>query len=143
MSRVVFRGGFLRIHESALHAFGAPGGEVWKLVDDVVEVAGTTAIALAPVRYGALKLGIRRRRPVYNPASRTATAFFSSTAPYSLFVIEGTKSMIRPKRSKVLSLAPHPAGGYFGPTFARAVRGQRANDFMTPALKAGMRSQGL
>lgn len=140
---VTFDGGFLRIHDHQIDRFGMTGGQLWNLVDDVVGVAHKAAIAGAPIRYGILKTGIRRRRPVYNAATKTATAYFTSTAPHSQYVIFGTGPVITANGGGYMRLKPWAGGGYFGPTFRKVVRGQRANDFMTPALRAGMASQGL
>lgn len=83
-----------------------------------------------PVRTGALQRSLREEPITFSGPLRVSTGV-SATAPYALFVHEGTRPhIIRPRRASVLAF---PRNGRT--VFARYVRhpGTRANPFLRRA----------
>lgn len=146
-----YKGGMLRIHHATITTFATTGGQVWNLVDQVLRDSARFAEQMAPKRSFELSQSIRTGRPVYSAARDDAAGRFRATADHADFVIFGTKDKapITSTRSEAHSgkgpayMRLRPGPGYPVFSYRRAVAGQRKNDFMQRALKAGLRRHGL
>jgi hypothetical protein len=148
---------FFRVHEGAVASFMNPGDDVDELVWDVTRTTRDLAILYAPVRSGKLKGSIRGSRPkrtgVYTNASNV-----TANAGYALYVHDGVKGRIYPKKGKYLTVPiaqgslsgsairgsgnrrPGDSRGYF---LAKSVRGQASQPFLADALKVAMRTNNV
>lgn len=141
MAVVTYKGGFIRIHEDAVHSYGMTGSAAWRLVDRVASSSATQARMIGPKRSGELVESIETHNPVYTARLRRATAYFAAEADHAQYVIFGTTGPIRPTGAKYLALGKdHGEHPY---TYRKSVKGQRKNDFMERSLRHGLRSQGL
>lgn len=154
----------IKIHDAAVFAYIAPGGEVNDVLNDVARDTAKFGKVFAPSRTGSLKAANRwNRAKVNGPLSGESSAY--NNARHATWVHEGT-SRIYPKRHGYL-LVPRRgtlnsttrggsagtnaykiwvAGDKKGPKgFTRrdSVAGQRANPFLARALKAAMAENRL
>lgn len=146
-----YKGGRLIVHDAIVTTFATTGGQVWNLVDQVLKDSATIARGIAPKRSFELSESIEAGRPVYHAGRDDARGRFRATADHVWYVIEGTKGVqpIRSDRSgsstrngpAYMRLRPGRDYPFF--SYRKEVAGQRKNDFMTRALKAGLRRHGL
>lgn len=134
----------LDIHDVEIARMGSPGGPMWNMVDNVLKDGVRIARGASPKRSWRMALSIDRNRPVYNAANLQATGRYGASVPYIWYVLEGTTGPITAKNSKFMRLSSinvKKGGANVG--YARMVRGQSANDFMTKSIKASLRLHGL
>lgn len=127
------------VYDSVITAMSLPGGMVWRYGFQKARRTATLARAGAPKRTGQMAASIDAE---YEGSERdSATMRVSADAP-ALWVHEGTQGSnpdeknIKP-RGKYLRLSP---GGGYGVVYAKAVRGQKAQPFLTDALEAVIRT---
>lgn len=152
---------FVRVHESAVQSFLAPGQPVEKLVHDTARLTKYFAQGHINSRTGTLSRMIQVNRPSRTGALELRSLVFTRTS-YALYVHEGT-GRIFPKNGKYLAIprrkqgAPNLSGGTLRkmwkndkrakeskmgsnkPYFvAVSVSGQSANPFLAKGLHEAM-----
>ena len=132
------------VYDSKITAFNAPGGMVYRYVDNKTDAGVRFAKLFAPKRSGRLAGGVRK--DVRQTSKDRVVGRVRSTARHSAWVHEGTYGPIYPKNGRYLSVprtAAHPwnARGH-GRILKPFVRGQAANPFLERALRAAMASPG-
>lgn len=112
-----------------------PGGDIQKKTMNVMRSAKAKAIVAAPARSGELK----RRHRIWAPPGQVygVTGVLANDAEHAKYVMHGTTGPITSKRPGGMLLVPRPRGG--PKVRMHSVRGQRPNDWMTPALDAAVR----
>lgn len=91
--------------------------------------------ATAPVESGNMRSHIRSALTIDIGQLEVRVGIFGRSAravPYLKYVINGTRTPIRPRRARVLRFVINGRVVY-----AKEVRGQSANNFMTEAISAG------
>lgn len=150
---------FLRIHEAPIHAFNAPGGEVFDLIDDTAVATAYHARNNVNDRTGKLGRSIRKNKPKPEGGYRIAALVYTNVH-YAMYVHEGT-DRIYPNAGKYLTIPSDrqfvgnrsgaqirkdymAAGGraafpgrkpYF---LAKSISGQSANPFLRNGLEEAM-----
>lgn len=147
---------FFRVHENAVHAFNRPGGEVYRLVDRVVDNTKAIAMVEAPQRTGHLVSRIQKNRPKSRGGYRIAGQV-TANAAYTLYVHDGTSEitpakgayLVVPRGHEFTSLSGDAVkAGWSGkgarPYFlARSISGQEANPFLERSLQMALAREGL
>lgn len=152
---------FLRVHEAQIHAFNAPGGEVYDLINDTGKVAAYHAKNNVNSRTHKLANSIRHNRPKPEGGYRIAALVYTNVG-YAMYVHEGTdriyptagKYLVVPSDRQFVGNASGSqirrdymaAGGraaYPGrkPYFlARSIAGQSANPFLRNGMEEALAS---
>lgn len=125
------------IYDSRITAMNYPGGDVYKYFLHKARTTVALAKMYAPKRSGELARSVRRESP--RSGRNHVTMRVSARAKHAIFVIKGTGPWID---------VDDTAEGYFWlPKYPRAtkrvkyfsdVRGQKANDFLSAAMKAAL-----
>jgi hypothetical protein len=98
------------------------------IMHEQTETVARIARTLVPVKTGKLRSSIVVS---VNVTGQGTVGRVAATAPHALWVHDGTRGPIRPKNAKMLSWV-----GAGGRIYARQVRGQKAQPFLTRALSA-------
>jgi hypothetical protein len=124
----------LVVYDTLIARMSLPGGRTYQWFTGRRRRIENNARAFAPVRTGELKAGIRGSYEKSRP--NHIVMHVTSTAPYSLFVHEGTRPRIT-AGGGYMRLKPGP--GHPRPVYRKQVRGQPANPFLKAALDVAMR----
>lgn len=142
-----------RVHENAVLSYM---GEVDDLVWEVTRTSRDLAKLYAPARTGRLRGSIRAARPK-RVGLYQYTGTVSASVRHALWVHDGVKGRIYPKRGKYLTV-PHKPGPYSGTQLKamggsgknklyflakNGVRGQRPQPYLQDALADAIRGSGL
>lgn len=125
---------YVRIYDNRIKALNAPGQPVGRYVASKGRAIEGFAKAQAPKRSGRLARSIEAQ-PVKWRGHRSSVQV-SVSAPYALFVHEGTGPWIFPNTANYLSVPKYPSiTGVRVPRMRMLfVRGQRAQPFLREAL---------
>lgn len=127
------------VHDRKIAEMGLPGGVIYRDMHHLIVKMEALAVTLAPKRTHRLANTITSSiTPV---GRRHIQGSVRARAPYAQYVIRGTKTPIRPERGRYLRLPVRGGSHLVGPfVYKRKVRGQRANDFLTKAMKGALRA---
>lgn len=132
------------VHSSRIAMAFVPGGMIWDNMRRLMATSVAVGRSTAPRRTGHLASTIGS---VLTPSGKNqCRGTLYADADYAKFVINGTRAMIRANMK--VRLAPHsrytrPTPGVADGVLRRAVRGQRANDFIGRAVSRAMRIHGV
>lgn len=99
---------FYRVHEAAVAAYIAPGGEVYDLIDHTAIAAQYHAKNNVNDRTGKLSGSIRKNKPKPEGGYRIASLVYTNVG-YAMYVHEGT-DRIFPQAGKYLTIPSHKHG---------------------------------
>jgi hypothetical protein len=153
---------FYRVHEGAVLAFNAPGGEVFELIDQTAIVAQYEAKNNVNDRTGKLAGSIRKNKPKPEGGFRIAALVYTNVK-YAHYVHEGTHDRTpKPLGGMYMTVPSERQGGGINPSggqlrkdylaaggraaypgrkpyfLAKSISGQDANPFLADGMREAM-----
>lgn len=127
------------VYHNQIDAMNMPRGMVYRYVQDKGRRTATIAKAIAPVRSGRLRGGIRVEQPRFSRNSVRVRV--SSRAKHSIFVIGGTGPVIFVDLTqRGFFWLPRSRGSGFRMRYRHDIRGQEANNFLERAMGLSLKS---
>lgn len=133
---------FINMHELAARSMFYTGGQVYRWFREHVETAAySEAVATTPTRTGEMST---QNWSDMGANQHGLWVQLGNSAPYSLYVHEGTTGPIEPNGPFLLMGKQSPTGaGYPAFMLARHVSGQEAQPWMAEAAAAALQVNGF